>query len=159
MKACFLLLFCVSAHAASDSAYLPDRHRTPGAIMASCTLRDAQTPNYTKTVRNVPASLAKAVYASYGLTNRTGKCSGAEHCEVDHLISLVLCGDNTADNLWPQSYSGPCNAHDKDVLEVRLHHLVQSNSLSLAEAQSAIRTNWIVAYRHFVGPLTCKGTP
>ena len=39
-------------------------------------------------------------------------------------MSLELGGANTSDNLWPQPYDGEWNAHDKDRLENKLHHIV-----------------------------------
>jgi hypothetical protein len=70
--------------------------------------------------------------------------------EVDHLISLELGGSNDIKNLWPESYrTEPWNAHVKDKLEDRLHDLVCAGRISLAEAQRAIATDWIAAYRRF----------
>jgi hypothetical protein len=42
------------------------------------------------------------------------------------------------------------NAHDKDRLENALHRAVCSGSITLADAQTAIRTDWIAAYKRFV---------
>lgn len=70
--------------------------------------------------------------------------------EVDHLISLELGGDNGVENLWPESYVIPWGAHVKDVLENRLHRLVCNGTISVKQAQDAIRHNWVKAYRQYV---------
>jgi hypothetical protein len=121
---------------------------TPGDILTT----DAKvvcTPGYTKTVRDVPQSVKNQVYRAYGITSH----KPGEY-EIDHLVSLELGGSNSIRNLWPESYvTEPLNAHVKDTLENVLHELVCSGKLSLKEAQKAIATNWIQAYRQYVGPL------
>jgi hypothetical protein len=60
-------------------------------------------------------------------------------------------GSNDIRNLWPESYrTEPWNAHVKDKLEDRLHELVCAGQIRLSEAQRAIATDWIAAYRRFV---------
>lgn len=72
--------------------------------------------------------------------------------EEDHLISLELGGHpRSPDNLWPEPWFGPWNAHIKDVLETKLKNMVCNGDLTLAEAQQAIRTDWIAAYKKYVG--------
>jgi hypothetical protein len=66
---------------------------------------------------------------------------------MDHLISRELGGADNVRNLWPQPYTGPWNARDKDRLENRLHREVCHEGLPLAEAQRMIATDWISAYR------------
>lgn len=71
--------------------------------------------------------------------------------EEDHLISLEIGGHpSDPNNLWPQEWAGEWGAHKKDTLENKLHRLICSGQLSLQEAQDAIRTNWIDAYRKFI---------
>jgi len=71
--------------------------------------------------------------------------------EVDHLVALEIDGDNSVENLWPQSYhTEPLNAYRKDVLEHRLHYLVCHGELDLATAQQAIATDWVAAYKRYV---------
>jgi hypothetical protein len=72
--------------------------------------------------------------------------------EVDHLIPLSIGGSNDLANLWPESRrTRPWNAGAKDALEERLHELVCFGGLDLRTAQEAIRTDWIAAYRRYVG--------
>lgn len=130
---------------------LPDPVKTPGKATYNTTDTVCSRPS-TKDVRKVPNSVKNDVYASYGVAACEGYCSGPQGCEIDHLISLELGGANTEDNLWPQPYDGDWNAHDKDRLENKLHALIcKEKSLTLKEAQHAIKTNWIEAYKKYVG--------
>ena len=126
---------------------LPNPAVTPGAIRAGVTAADLCPVAHTPALRNVPESEKRAVYASYGMTgNHTGYCATDEGCEVDHLISLEIGGDNVASNLWPQRYSGtPWNAHVKDKLENKLHALICAGTIPLDQAQREISTDWVAA--------------
>ena len=122
----------------------PDPHLTPGAtrnvtVVQLCPHAD------TAAVRDVPESEKLKVYAEYGISKHP---SGA--FEIDHLISLELGGSNDIANLWPQSYTTrPYNAHVKDKLENKLHALVCAKKITLIEAQTAIRNDWIAAYQKY----------
>ena len=109
------------------------------------TLDDA-TPNAlpkitTQSGRGTKADLAKCV-----------DHSGNPSCyEEDHLISLELGGDpRSPDNLWPEPWFGPWNAHIKDTLENKLHAMVCDGRIGLRDAQVAIATDWVAAYRKYV---------
>jgi hypothetical protein len=132
-----ILFFSAFAFAAD----LPDPKLTPGATL-NVSKAAVCTRAYAGGVRNVPASEKNKVYAEYGI-----KTHVAGEYEVDHLISLELGGSNEIANLWPQSYSGVWNAHVKDALEDRLHALVCAGTVTLADAQHSIRTNWIAEYQ------------
>lgn len=123
----------------------PDPSLTPGDTLP-VTTEDICVPGYTKKVRSVPAGVKKQAYAEYGIAQRaTGEF------EVDHLISLELGGSNSIRNLWPQSYmTHPWNAHVKDVVENALHKQVCSGQMSLHDAQQAIASDWIAAYRRLL---------
>jgi hypothetical protein len=74
--------------------------------------------------------------------------------EQDHLISIELGGSTTApENEWPQPRHvvGGWGADAKDQLEHELHRRVCHGELTLAEAQRAIATDWIAAYKRFIG--------
>jgi hypothetical protein len=72
--------------------------------------------------------------------------------EEDHLISLELGGSpKDPRNLWPEPYAGRWGAMVKDRLENRLHRLICSGRIRLADAQKAISRNWIAAYKRYVG--------
>ena len=142
-----------SASFASGTPSLPDPALTPGAVFANVTAQDVCVTGYSRSVRHVTAATKREVFEAYGVPdgNHTGYCSGAQGCEIDHLVSLELGGSNDADNLWPQPYDGTWNARMKDRLENHLHRLVCNGSLSLAEAQQAIAHDWIAAYRRYIG--------
>jgi hypothetical protein len=134
------VLLLASALSAAD---LPDPKLTPGATV-NVPLARLCRKGYATSVRNVSGPVKKSVFAEYGLPHiRPGRY------EVDHLISLELGGSNDLENLWPQSYSGEWNAHVKDALEDRLHALVcaANPTMTLEQAQHAIRTDWIAAYK------------
>jgi hypothetical protein len=97
----------------------------------------------------VPEAVKKQAYRNYGITSK----SPGEY-EVDHLISLELGGSNSIRNLWPESYvTQPLNAHTKDKLENKLHTLICSGKLPVAQAQQEIAHDWIAAYQKYVEPL------
>ncbi len=74
--------------------------------------------------------------------------------ELDHLEPVSLGGASTVANLWPETWDGPEGAHVKDRLELRLLDLVCQGKLPLGDAQHAITTDWITAYRTYVGPIS-----
>jgi hypothetical protein len=134
---------------------LPDPACTPGTIDPHVTQATIGSticvPGYTRTVRppeSVTYPEKRAAMAAYGAAGSTGAY------EYDHLVSLELGGSpNVAANLFPEPYAGPYGARVKDRLENALHDLVCSGRLRLAVAQTAIATNWVRAYRTYVGPL------
>jgi hypothetical protein len=141
-----VLLAAVALPALADPPIRPDHRLTPGAVFA-VTVAQIRVPGYSRRVRNVPQSEKDAVYAEYGIRTHRPR-----EYEVDHLISLELGGSNSIRNLWPESYlTQPWNAHVKDRLEDRLHALVCDGQLPLATAQHAIATDWIAAYKRYVG--------
>lgn len=141
-----LLLITATASYAAELPQLPDSKMTPGAVDPAGTVDKICTVGYTATVRNVPDSLKKQVFAEYNIDPKSDKF------EVDHLISLELGGSNDIKNLWPQSYTTtPWNAHKKDTLENKLHALICAKKLDMATAQKDIATNWIEAYKKYVG--------
>lgn len=146
-----LVLSLASGLVCGAAGELPNPQLTPGAVDITLTTQRLCDPKFsTKSVRNVPESLKKKVYAEYGYSNHQSVCAGVEGCEIDHLISLEIGGQNDIHNLWPQPFVGTWNAHMKDQLENKLHALVCSNQIPLSEAQQAIATNWIQAYQKYM---------
>jgi hypothetical protein len=129
------------------AADLPRPALTPGVALAVGPPQICVS-GYSASVRDVPQSEKDAVYARYNVAYVP-----YAH-EVDHLISLELGGSNAIQNLWPEPYAGRWGARTKDVLENRLHDLDCSGQLSLRYAQRIEATNWVGAYRRYVG-----GTP
>lgn len=120
---------------------LPDPQCTLGDVFANITAAQVCKAGYAGSVRNVPQSEKDKAFAEYGVIQHA-----PEAYEVDHLISLEIGGSNDIKNLWPQSYTGPYNAHMKDTLENFLHDQVCSGKLQLQCAQRAISGNWIDIY-------------
>jgi hypothetical protein len=144
---------------------LPDLSKSPAAldpdvVRPGITVADICPHANTKAIRNVPKSEADAVYAEYGMERFKGICAALDPatrkpagCEVDHICSLVLGCSNSVKNLWIQPYAGTVwNAHVKDGLEVKLHALVCAGKVTLADAQHEISTDWITAYKKYIGP-------
>lgn len=146
LRSVLLIIFASSlALRADPSPILPDQALTPGATF-DVTAEQLSVPGYCKKVRNVPQSVKEQVYAEYGITHR----APGEY-EVDHLISLELGGNNSIQNLWPESFlTEPWNAHVKDQLENRLHELVVSGKVDLKTAQREIASDWIAAYKKYI---------
>lgn len=132
---------------------LPDRSLTPGATLTTSTAVVCVS-GYSSRVRNVPDAVKEQVYARYHVPHVP-----YAH-EVDHLISLELGGSNAVTNLWPEPYAGRWGARTKDVLENQLHDLVCAGRLGLRYAQHIEATNWVAAYRRYVGapPATAQQT-
>jgi hypothetical protein len=134
--------------APKEAPALPDGNLTPGELLKGATAAQVCKPGYAGGVRNVSDATKRKVFAEYGITPKP------HEFEVDHLVSLELGGSNDIKNLWPQSYvTKPWNAHVKDKLEDKLHTMVCHGKLPLKTAQQALRTNWIDAYKKYVGGL------
>lgn len=154
---CLFVISFGGAYSQTADPILPSPVLTPGKWhVPSTPLETLCKPGYTSgidvdghKVRNVSESLKDQVFKAYGLD----PAKIVKHnYEIDHLISLELDGENNIANLWPESYvTEPWNAHKKDTLENRLHFLVCHGSLPLADAQKAISTDWIAAYKQYVG--------
>ena len=143
----------------SADPILPDRVKTPGAIMPGVTVEQLCTRGYANVIdggaRNVPEKLKRAVFIEYlgAVPTHPGSY------EVDHLISLELGGSNDIKNLWPESYlTSPWNARAKDKVEDRMAALVRQELKArghdaaaslLARFQHEISTDWIAAYRKY----------
>jgi hypothetical protein len=145
-----LIAFILMLSGSAIAGDLPNKHKTPGATDPRLTTKVLCARGFTtKNIRDVSQDLKEKVYASYGLTIGKKPCP----CEIDHLISLEIGGNNAQKNLWPQSYqTKPWNARVKDRLENALHKLVCAGSISLKQAQHEISNNWIGSYKTH-----CKG--
>jgi hypothetical protein len=143
-----LLLGIFNGSAMASNPILPNPIATPGAISSMVTQSNIGsticTLGYTTKIRP-PASfttklkisqLSSFPYSAYGSKNTS-------LFEEDHLISLELGGSPTSTkNLWPEPWDGAYGAHVKDQLENKLHALVCSHQMSLADAQVLIASNW-----------------
>jgi hypothetical protein len=119
----------------------PPRHVTPGAAGRALAVI-CPTVSAALEARRPGTSVKNAVYAEYGIP-----ASLRYRYRIDHLVPLELDGRNSIGNLWPQLI-GPSRA--KDRLENTLHSMVCAGEITLANAQRAIRTNWVRAYHTYV---------
>ncbi|AYF78412.1 hypothetical protein D7D52_36430 [Nocardia yunnanensis] len=136
----------------SDGQPLPDPACTPGATNPKVTAANlAETickSGYTATIRPGTSVTNTEKVANAKSYDYTGDLKDAEY---DHLISLELGGDpDDPRNLWVeppspghQAGAGPNNP--KDGVEGKLHTLVCGGKVALADAQSAIATDWTTA--------------
>jgi len=122
----------------------PRASLTPGETRP-ITLAEVCQSRQAAVIADVPEEMRRKVFAAYGIPG------DRKNFEVDYLITPDLGGSSSLRNLWPQPYSVSWNAHAKDELEQRLHDLVCGGQLDLATAQRAIATDWIGAYRRYVG--------
>lgn len=131
----------------NEKDFLPDHKLTPGVVDNNATKDMICTPGYSAKVRNVSNSTKKAVYHLYGVDPKN------DNYGIDHLISLQLGGSNDIKNLWPLSYNTKFtwNKYKKDHLENKLKKLVCDNILPMNIAQKEIASNWIDAYKKYVG--------
>jgi hypothetical protein len=128
---------CHAKHGLQDSVC------TPGAVFSTVTAKQVCRPGYAASVRNVPDSEKRAVFAEYGIR---GSHHGGAY-EVDHLVSLELGGSNAIENLWPEAASPRPGFHEKDVVENALHRQVCDGTISLRTAQRLIRHDWLRVFR------------
>ncbi len=152
-----VIILAYTAHVYAGD--LPDPELTPGVSNPNVTQSNiGQTicvSGYTKTIRPSVAITNKIkmrLMHAYGLDGQS-----PSNFELDHSVPLEIGGNPQADgNLWPQSWTGKCNARQKDRLETKLKRLICSQKITLAQAQSEISENWITAYDKYVDPKGCQ---
>ncbi len=140
-----------------DAQFLPNPELTPGALNPAVSQGTIQSticvPGYSGTIRP-PVSytdnlkVQQLANPAYG---DTADQNTADY-EEDHFIPLSVGGNPTdPHNLWPQPRNtSPYNAAVKDTLEYTLYKDVCNGTVTLADAQSAIVTDWVQAYRTYV---------
>ena len=124
---------------------LPDPNCTRGTLNSAVTQSTIHTTicvsGWTKTIRpsaTYTDKLKTQQIAQYGYLDITP----ADY-EEDHLVSLELGGNPTDPaNLWPEPRYGSPNATNKDKVENYLKAQVCNGSMSLADAQKGIATDW-----------------
>lgn len=139
------------------SKALPNPNITPGRISTAVTQDNldetvCRKGGYTRSVRppeDYTEKIKREQIREYGFEgHRLGEF------ELDHLVALTLGGAPASpQNLWPQPHNveGGWGSYAKDKLELVLHKLVCSRQVSLAQAQHDMATNWIEAYKKYIG--------
>lgn len=141
---------------------LPNRRLTPGALDSGVTQGNIRETicvrGYTKSIRppeEYTEQLKRRGIRQYGYSDFR-----LRDYEEDHLISLGLGGSPAnPHNLWPEPHHviGGWGSYTKDRLEDKLHTLVCHGRVPLAQAQREIATDWIAAYKRYVGPNPSPG--
>lgn len=134
----------------------PNARLTPGAsdpaVVQANIRQTICVPGYSKSVRppeKYTERLKRLGIRRYGYSD-----SRLRDYEEDHLISIELGGSPTApQNLWPEPHHviGGWGSYAKDRLENRLHALICRGRVPLAQAQRDIASDWIAAYKRYVG--------
>lgn len=143
----------MSGHNGAPTASVSAQRTPPGGLNQDVTqgtiLRTICIPGWTASVRP-SSSYTNAVKLK--LLREAGlPASDAASYELDHFVPLAVGGHpRDPNNLWLQPWDGEWGAKTKDRLERKLQKLVCAGQLSLADAQSAVRTDWIRAYKRFV---------
>ncbi len=153
--------------ATGDAPFLPNPTLTPGALNPDVSQATISTticvPGYSSSIRPPVAytdglKVQQLANPAYG---DTADQNTADY-EEDHFIPLSVGGNPTDPrNLWPQPRNTlPYNAGVKDTLEYTLYKDVCAGTVTLADAQAAIVTDWVQAYRTYVsGNLGLRLTP
>jgi len=125
---------------------LPNPRLTSGRAF-DVTTADLCKSGYKNPARNISMAMKRQVFDRY----RIDKYEFGY--KVDHLIPVRLGGANSMNNLWPQPLSGEWCWHRKNKLERKLRKMVCLGHLDLKTAQQEIATDWVSAYKKYIGDL------
>ncbi|MEY9967992.1 hypothetical protein ABIA33_006072 [Streptacidiphilus sp. MAP12-16] len=139
-----------AATCSQDYLPLPDPNCTPGATNPDVTQDTIDSTicvsGWTATVRP-PTSYTNPLkieqIAEYGYAD-----TSPSSYEEDHFIPLELGGaPRDPQNLWPEPHSSASggSSSQKDSVENKLKRAVCNGSVTLADAQNAIATDWTTA--------------
>ena len=134
-----------SSTKAGPAYVYPNPSLTPGAVLTT----DASTictPGYASGVRDVSTATKEQVYAEYGVSYP--QPLGAY--EVDHFIPLEIGGSNDITNLWLEPATPTPGFHQKDQFENFEHGQVCNGTISVAEAQSRMVSDWYLYWQEEV---------
>ena len=157
MRKAHVLALTALFAAAAQASELPNPNLTPGALdpeVTEANIKDSvcKTTHFTWTeAHQPPASYLEELFVdltkAYELTD-----TNIKHYQLDHLIPLSLGGHPTdPKNIWPQQLIAKWSARRKDYLEEIVHEKVCKGEISLKDAQQLFRTNWIEAYKKYIG--------
>jgi hypothetical protein len=147
-----LIAMLIAGPALAQEITLPNA-LTPGVLDPACNVEMLKTTNTTAR-RLTTAAMKAEVYDRYHMTPRHApECTGPGNscAEVDHFYPLALCGADAIENLSIESYEGPCNAHDKDLVEAYASRAVKADRMTLPEAQALFKPDWRDSYQKLFG--------
>jgi hypothetical protein len=130
---------------------LPSSFLTPGDAK-KVSKEQICAPGYVASLKPTKNSTKEEAFSRYGLRDGQSKTD-----VLDHLIPVELGGTESVENLWPEPAKGEWNATQKDALEQKLLAMVCDGSLTVKQAQSAIKKNWVQAYQQYVGAAVARG--
>jgi hypothetical protein len=128
---------------------LPDPTCTPGSVNPAVTQANIDSTvcarGWTKTVRPTEADTNEVKTTAMHAYNQY--LSGRSTTELDHLVPLELAGSDDVTNLWPEPSDLPGEGfrNTKDEVGWALNQAVCSGKTPLADAQTAIATDWTTA--------------
>jgi hypothetical protein len=130
---------------------LPSSYLTPGDAR-KVSKEQICAPGYAASLKPTKESTMVDAFSRYGL--RDGKSTTEV---LDHLIPVELGGTDSPENLWPEPAKGEWNASQKDALEQKLVAMVCDGTMTVKQAQTAIKKNWTAAYTQYVNvPVATK---
>jgi len=154
--ALFMAVPVVTAGAAGRDPGLPNPTLTPGAtnpaVRQSNIFQTICVSGYTSTIRPPESYTQNLKYRQLDSGYNYQGDTNARDYEEDHQIPLEVGGSPTSvKNLWPEPRYVTWGASRKDVLENKIHSLVCSGQMSLAQGQRIFQTNWIPWYQRYYG--------
>jgi hypothetical protein len=138
----------IGVAADSGQAGLPSSFLTPGDAR-KVTKEQICAPGYLESIKPTRISMKEEAFSRYGLRDGQSKTE-----VLDHLIPVSLGGTDSVENLWPEPEKGDWNATQKNALELKLVTMVCDGTLTVKQAQTAIKKNWVAAYQQYVGAAT-----
>lgn len=159
----FAILFAASVSAVAiggpaQPTSVADPRLTPGAFRTDLTLAQICATKWGEDRRAVTAAMKRTVFVRYGFAagNADPRCTHDAHgraCEIDHRGPRCLGGADVVENLSPQPYGGPWNAHMKDRVETQACKAICApvKPLDLAEARQIFLGDWRDTYRSWFG--------
>jgi len=146
-----------AAHAATatcSQAYLPlpDPSCTPGVLNPDVTQDTIDSTicvsGWTSTIR--PSTSYTNKLKAQGIIDYGYSDTSMSDYEEDHFLPLELGGSPTdPENLWPEPHydtdSSDLTSYSKDSVETKLKNAVCKGTVTLADAQDAIMTDWTTA--------------
>lgn len=143
-----LVLLCLFLLCGAPAAARADRSALNPDVTQETINQTICVPGYTKSVRPATSYIngVKVMLMQRAKMNS----ALAQYYVVDHIVPLELGGHpRKLDNLALQLREGENGAKRKDRIETKLHCLVCSGQVTLANAQREILEDWQTAYHRY----------